>query len=96
VASGVVIVEGGFGSLYAARRLERRLPRHPVVPLREEPDRTDIRLGRVTGADPDRNEVHLHTVGGLDWGVGLFFGRASAEPGQLGHPAALREPDGDR
>jgi hypothetical protein len=25
----------------------------------------------------------------LDWGVGLFFGRASAELGQLGHPAAL-------
>jgi len=30
---------------------------------------------------------------GLDWGVGLFFGRASAELGQLGHPAELREPD---
>jgi NADH:ubiquinone reductase (H+-translocating) len=29
---------------------------------------------------------------GLDWGVGLFFGRGSAELGQLGHPAALREP----
>ncbi len=25
----------------------------------------------------------------LDWTVGLFFGRASAELGQLGHPAAL-------
>jgi NADH dehydrogenase len=33
---------------------------------------------------------------GLDWGVGLFFGRASAELGQLGHPAALREPDGEQ
>jgi NADH dehydrogenase len=32
---------------------------------------------------------------GLDWGVGLFFGRASAELGQLGHPAALREPGGE-
>jgi NADH:ubiquinone reductase (H+-translocating) len=32
---------------------------------------------------------------GLDWGVGLFFGRGSAELGQLGHPAALREPDSD-
>jgi hypothetical protein len=32
---------------------------------------------------------------GLDWGVGLSFGRASAELGQLGHPAALREPDSD-
>jgi NADH:ubiquinone reductase (H+-translocating) len=33
---------------------------------------------------------------GLDWGVGLFFGRASAELGQLGHPAALREPGGEQ
>jgi hypothetical protein len=31
---------------------------------------------------------------GLDWGVGLLFDRASAEFGQLGHPAALREPGG--
>jgi NADH:ubiquinone reductase (H+-translocating) len=31
---------------------------------------------------------------GLDWGVGLFFGRASAELGQPGHRAALREPGG--
>jgi NADH dehydrogenase len=30
---------------------------------------------------------------GLDWGVGLFFGRGSAELGQLGHPAELREPE---
>ncbi|MGH2783003.1 MAG: NAD(P)/FAD-dependent oxidoreductase, partial [Thermoleophilaceae bacterium] len=30
---------------------------------------------------------------GLDWAVGLLFGRASAELGQLGHPAALTEPD---
>jgi NADH dehydrogenase len=29
---------------------------------------------------------------GLDWGVGLIFGRASGELGQLGHPPALREP----
>jgi NADH:ubiquinone reductase (H+-translocating) len=93
VASDVVIVGGGFGGLYAARRLERRLPRHSarillvtdvnfllytpllpgaaagsleprhvVVPLREELDWTDIRLGRVTGADPDAGEVHIHTV----------------------------------
>ena len=27
-----------------------------------------------------------------DWTVGLMFGRASAELGQLGHPAALDEP----
>jgi NADH:ubiquinone reductase (H+-translocating) len=28
----------------------------------------------------------------VDWTVGLVFGRASAELGQLGHPAALDEP----
>jgi NADH dehydrogenase len=97
VASDVVIVGGGFGGLYAARRLERRLPRHSarimlvtdvnfllytpllpgaaagsleprhvVVPLREELDWTDIRMGRLTGADPDRNEVHVHTVDGRE------------------------------
>jgi len=26
---------------------------------------------------------------GIDWAVGLFFGRASAELGQLGHPPSL-------
>jgi NADH dehydrogenase len=91
----VVIAGGGFGGLYAARRLERRLPRHSarivlvsdvnfllytpllpgaaagaleprhvVVPLREELEWTDIRLGRVTGADPDRSEVRVRTVDG--------------------------------
>ena len=84
MAYDVVIAGGGFGGLYAARRLERRLPRHSarillvtdvnfllytpllpgaaagsleprhvVVPLREELEWADIRLGRVTGADPD-------------------------------------------
>jgi len=33
-------------------------PRHVVVPLREELDKTDLRLGRVTGASPERNELH--------------------------------------
>ena len=93
MGSDVVIVGGGFGGLYAARRLERRLPRHSarillvtdvnfllytpllpgaaagsleprhvVVPLREELDWTDIRLGRVSGADPDAGEVYVHTL----------------------------------
>jgi len=93
VAYDVVIAGGGFGGLYAARRLERRLPRHSarillvtdvnfllytpllpgaaagsleprhvVVPLREELEWADIRLGRVTGADPARSEVYLDTV----------------------------------
>jgi NADH dehydrogenase len=95
VAHDVVIAGGGFGGLYAARRLERRLarhsarivlvtdlnfmlytpllpgaaagslePRHVVVPLREELEWTDIRLGRVTTADPARSELHLVTVDG--------------------------------
>src|SRR3712207_5195893 len=91
----VVIAGGGFGGLYAARTLERVLPRHSarvtlvtdvnfllytpllpgaaagtleprhvVVPLREELDQTEIRLARVTGADPDRSELRLRGVDG--------------------------------
>src|SRR3954447_5602622 len=41
-------------------------PRHVVVPLREELDKTDIRLGRVTGAQPDRNELHYTSIDGRD------------------------------
>ena len=97
VAYEVVIAGGGFGGLYAARRLERKLPRHSarivlvtaenfmlytpllpgaasgsleprhvVVPLREELEWTDIRLGRVTGADPAVNELSMRTVDGRD------------------------------
>jgi NADH dehydrogenase len=32
-------------------------PRHVVIPIREELDHTNIRLGRVTGLDPARNEL---------------------------------------
>jgi NADH dehydrogenase len=39
-------------------------PRHVVVPLREELDRTDLRLGRVTGADPDRKRLAVDTIEG--------------------------------
>jgi len=93
----VVIAGGGFGGLYAARRLERRLPRHSarivlvsdvnfllytpllpgaaagaleprhvVVPLREELDWTDIRMGRVTSADPDAHELRYTSIDGRD------------------------------
>src|SRR5213076_3457302 len=93
----VVIAGGGFGGLYAARRLERLLPRHSaqvtlvadanfllytpllpgaaagtleprhvVVPLREELDCTDLRLGRVTGASPERNELHYSSIEGRE------------------------------
>lgn len=97
MGSHVVIAGGGFGGLYAARRLERRLPRHSaritlisdvnfllytpllpgacagsleprhvVVPLREELDWTDVRLARVTGADPAVNELHVTTLDGRE------------------------------
>jgi NADH dehydrogenase len=97
MAWNVVIAGGGFGGLYAARRLEKRLPRHSahitlvadanfllytpllpgaaagsleprhvVVPLREELEWTEIRLARVTGADPTLNEVHIATIDGRE------------------------------
>jgi NADH:ubiquinone reductase (H+-translocating) len=91
----VVIAGGGFGGFYAARTLERVLPRqstrvtlvsdvnfmlytpllpgaaagtleprHVVVPLREALDRTDLRIGAVVGADPDRNVVRVEALEG--------------------------------
>jgi NADH dehydrogenase len=39
-------------------------PRHVVVPLREELGRTDLRLGRVTGASPERRLLHVDTIEG--------------------------------
>jgi NADH dehydrogenase len=36
-------------------------PRHVVVPLREELKCTDIRLGRVTGADPSARRLDFVT-----------------------------------
>src|SRR3954449_12495920 len=41
-------------------------PRHVVVPLREELDRTELRLGHVTGADPQRNELYYKSVDGRE------------------------------
>jgi NADH dehydrogenase len=97
MAWNVLILGGGFGGLYAARKLERSLPpaaakitivsdvnfmlytpllpgaaagtlepRHVVVPLREHLKRTDLLLGQVTGADPDRNEVRVITAEGAE------------------------------
>src|SRR3954453_7894960 len=96
----VVIAGGGFGGLYAARRLERLLPphraqvtlvadanfllsppllpgaasgtlepRHVVVPLREELDTTDIRIGRVTGADQAARRLDYETLDGRSQSV---------------------------
>src|SRR5215211_8317883 len=93
----VVILGGGFGGLYTARKLEKLLPkgsaritlindvnfmlytpllpgaaggtlepRHVVVPLREQLRRTDLHLGDVLGADPDRRVVHVRSIGGLE------------------------------
>lgn len=39
-------------------------PRHVVVPLRRELKRTDLRLGRVTGADPERKRLHVESIEG--------------------------------
>ena len=89
MAWNIAIAGGGFGGFYAARRLEKLLPRHSaritlvtdvnfllytpllpgaaagtleprhvVIPLREELNCTDIRLGHVTGADPAASELH--------------------------------------
>ncbi len=41
-------------------------PRHVVVPLREELDWMDVRLGRVTGADPAVNELSYTSVDGRE------------------------------
>jgi NADH:ubiquinone reductase (H+-translocating) len=97
MAWNVLILGGGFGGLYAARKLERTLPphaakvtivtdvnfmlytpllpgaaagtlepRHVVVPLREHLDRTDLVLGHVIGADPDRRRVAVRTAEGQE------------------------------
>src|SRR5438309_1219905 len=39
-------------------------PRHVVVPLREELHRTDLRVGTVVGADPERNCLQVDAVEG--------------------------------
>src|SRR3954447_20099430 len=41
-----------------------RQPRHVVVPLREELKRTDLRLGQVLGAKPDRSSLQVQTLEG--------------------------------
>src|SRR4051794_17211761 len=41
-------------------------PRHVVVPLREELHLTDIRLGQVTGLDPDANQLRYRSSLGSD------------------------------
>lgn len=38
-------------------------PRHVVVPLREQLKRTELRIGRVVGADPRRNRLLIESPG---------------------------------
>ncbi|HEV2057751.1 MAG TPA: FAD-dependent oxidoreductase [Solirubrobacteraceae bacterium] len=42
-------------------------PRHVVVPLREElDDSIHLRLGRITGASPERNVLHVRSLDGTE------------------------------
>src|SRR3954453_4400408 len=45
-------------------------PRHVVVPLREELDSTNVRLGRVTGLDPDARRLDLRSALGKEEAIG--------------------------
>jgi NADH dehydrogenase len=95
VAWHIVIAGGGYGGFFAARSLERKLPRnsmritvvndtnfflytpllpgaaggsleprHVVVPLREVLKRSELIVGTVLGADPDRNVLGVSAQGG--------------------------------
>ena len=39
-------------------------PRHVVVPLREQLRATEVRMGRVAGADPERSVLHVESLAG--------------------------------
>jgi NADH dehydrogenase len=41
-------------------------PRHVVVPLREQLHYTDLHVGHVRGADPDRRVVRVRSIGGRE------------------------------
>jgi NADH dehydrogenase len=41
-------------------------PRHVVVPLREELRRTELHIGTVLGADPERRAVRVRSLGGRE------------------------------
>ncbi len=64
-------------------------PRHVVVPIREELSRTDIILGRVTGADPALSQVSLTTIDGREEALRydqliVAFGSVSRGPARAG------------
>ena len=112
MAWNVLILGGGFGGLYAARRLERVLPRHSaritvlsdtnfllytprlpgaaagtleprhvVIPVREELNRTEIRLGRMTGLDPTRSTMRIANAHGTE--DELHYDQAILAPGSV-------------
>jgi NADH:quinone reductase (non-electrogenic) len=95
MAWDIVIAGGGFGGYYAARTLEKAMPRHSarvtlvsdvnfllftpllpgaaagtleprhvVVPLREQLKTTDLWLGRVSGADPAKQQLIVDSLDG--------------------------------
>ncbi|MGI8845207.1 MAG: NAD(P)/FAD-dependent oxidoreductase [Thermoleophilaceae bacterium] len=84
MASNVVIVGGGFGGLYAARRLERRLPRHSArITLVSDQNfmlYTPLLPGAASGAlEPRHVVVALREE--LDW-TDIRLGQVtSADPG---------------
>jgi NADH:ubiquinone reductase (H+-translocating) len=45
-------------------------PRHVVVPLREQLRRTDLHIGTVLGADPERRVVRVRSLGGRERELG--------------------------
>ncbi|GAC1524075.1 MAG: NAD(P)/FAD-dependent oxidoreductase [Thermoleophilaceae bacterium] len=73
-------------------------PRHVVVPLREELRRTSIRIGTVTGAEPERRRLHYTPLGGgsesLDYDQLIIaigsVSRVLALPGLAEHGLGLK------
>ncbi|HET9074259.1 MAG TPA: NAD(P)/FAD-dependent oxidoreductase [Solirubrobacteraceae bacterium] len=96
MASKVLILGGGFGGFYAAKKLERHAPadttitlvnntnyltyaplmpgvaagtldpRHIVMPLRDHLKKTQLRVGWVTGGDPEAQTVTVEMVSGRE------------------------------
>ncbi len=92
----ILILGGGFGGYYTAKKLEKHAPadatitlvnntnyltyaplmpgvaagtldpRHIVMPLREHLKRTQVRVGWVTGGDPEARQVHVEMVSGRE------------------------------
>jgi NADH dehydrogenase len=59
-------------------------PRHVVVPLREQLKRTELRIGRVVGADPRRNRLLIDSFG-TDRDEAAGDGQSGGSPPGGGH-----------